>query len=196
MHNRFKALILIIIAFSLIAVAGCSNTETPNTPDPAATTDAYPDPSAYPPPAQPNPPVNNAYPGAETPTAVPITVEPAELPLTLPQPETGMATLGGVVIDEQTRQAPPESLLFLGEVVYTDTGMPIISVDRQNDPVIVLQPNGTFVFENVMPGEYGIVFFTPDYSFLLENAESGESLMITLESDQVLDIGLFELAPR
>ena len=194
MQKRLRANIFLKFAFVVIGIVGCSNSQVPDLQDTDTTTNLVN--SAYPPSELSERPTNIPYPGLEVATTIPQTVAPAELPLTLPQPASGMATLGGVVIDGQTRRAPPESLLFLGEVVYTDKGLPVISVDRQNDPVIVLQPNGTFAFEDVIPGEYGIVFFTPDYSFLLENPDSGESLIITLAANKVYDIGLMELSVR
>jgi len=209
MRNRSITIYLLYIGLAIILVmagVGCSEPPPPDTNDsggdasPAtpvnSSGDVSPVASAYPAPTQEGQLTQNTYPGAEVTAVLPEVMATAELPLTLPSPAPGLATLGGVVIDEKTRQAPPESLLFLGEVVYTDKNLPIVSVDKQNDPVIILQPNGAFVFENVTPGEYGIIFFTPDYSFLLEDKETGESIIVTLAEDELLDIGLHELPPR
>ncbi len=135
-----------------------------------------------------------SYPGVieATPT---IHVEESDSPLDLPVPPEGLATIGGSVIDGITRQARPESLVYLGKWVYTDQGLPVISLDRQIAPVDVVKPNGEFIFQNVDPGEYAIVFFTPDYSFLLEDEETEESIKLDVNPGDMIDVGKIILYP-
>ena len=112
--------------------------------------------------------------------------EPA-LPLQLEPSEIG-ATIGGVLIDEDTQQGSPESLIYLGNMKYTETGFPVVSLDRQTAPLAILAPNGAFIFHNIEPGEYALVFFTPDYSFLVEDSEE-MTVFFTVEEGDVLDLG-------
>jgi hypothetical protein len=128
------------------------------------------------------------YPEPEV-EAIPSVVDLTQpiLPLQLESSETG-ATVGGVILDKTTQQARPESLVYLGNMQYTETGFPVISLDKQAAPLAMVSPNGAFIFQNVEPGEYALVFFTPDYSFLVEDEEE-MSMILTVEEGDVLDLG-------
>lgn len=183
-----------------LLLLGCSSDSKGETPEPSPTPTivVVSVEDGYPGAEQDNGGISiDPYPGAE-PTAATATVAVAEavLPLTLPAPASGLATIGGVLIDEDTRQAPPESLLYLGRMNYTDQGFPAVSLNRQEDPVAVLAPDGKFVFQDVEPAEYALVFFTPDYSFLVEDGDTELSLIFSVTADETLDLGLIEMPAR
>ncbi len=114
------------------------------------------------------------------------------MPLQLEASEVG-STIGGVVLDEITQLTPPESLVYLGNLKYTESGLPVVSLNRSSAPLAILSPNGAFIFENIDPGEYALVFFTPDYSTLVEDNE-GMSVIFTAEEGMVLDLGTFKVS--
>lgn len=196
MIKIISSLLLLSLSFILFA---CSNSinDTPNatiitpTDIPAATT-LFSESDSYPPPSLETEATLDSYPGVTEPTPT-TQLEELEHPLDLPKPPEGLATIGGSIIDATTRQARPESLIYLGKWVYTDQGLPVVSLDRQLAPVYVIEPNGRFLFQNVDPGEYALVFFTPDYSFLLEDNETGESIKLEVKPGDIIDLGQFEL---
>jgi hypothetical protein len=192
--------ILIILLITLQACAH-SNSDSTSEIDLSSTTIILTEPASSYPGGYPAPGfqefVPQAYPEPEQiEDNDPIVVEAVERPLDLPAPKSGYATIGGVIVNEGTNQPPPESLLYLAPLLYSDQGLPVVSLDRQTDPVAILPSRGLFVFENVEPGEYSLVFFTPDYSFLIEDKDSGNSLILTVTADEVLDLDLLEISNR
>jgi hypothetical protein len=194
MKIRYKNLCVLLIAF--LVLQGCTDNRSGTNPSPAqppSSTSVSTTSSSYP-ASTDQESISQSYPNPEPIIDdEPVVVEAIEIPLDLPAPESGYGTIGGVIVNEGTNQPPPESLLYIAPLLYTDQGLPIVSLDRQNDPVAVLPPQGLFVFENIEPGEYSLVFFTPDYSFLIEDQSSGDSLILTVSPNQVIDLGLIEL---
>lgn len=188
-----KRITWIILTYCCIGLAlslvSCANVEVKQSSTAPVITEEGPI-EAYPKATNTYPPTTLPYPDPLHPTMTPVTVEPVQLPLDLPQPAEGLATIGGLVVDKATSIAPPESLIYLAPVKYTDQGLAVVSLNRQRDPFTILPPNGVFVFRDVPPGEYGVVFFTPDISYLLEY-DNGESVLVNLEPNQILDIGEF-----
>lgn len=125
-----------------------------------------------------------------------ITAVESEFPLQLPDPSDGLATLGGVFINQRTGKAPAESIVYLGDVVYTDTGLPIVRLDRQIAPFAILEENGEFIFMDIFPAEYTIIFFTPETSFPIDDAETGKTFILNLQPNDKIDIGIIELPVR
>lgn len=135
----------------------------------------------------------SSYPVEELTESNGVTITEPELPLVLPRSDTGLATVGGIVIDAKTRRARDESIIYLGELIHTDKELPVIRLDKQLAPFAIIEGNGEFAISNVAPGDYALVFFTPEYSFLLEDEDSGESIIVSIEEGDVIDIGLIEL---
>jgi hypothetical protein len=202
MTRKLAILLIILILTAFLVLSGCQKDQTPlltdaspehtldtvlsdNSNESEETVAGYPDPQL-----QIITENNSGYPEPE------IVVENFEaelsqpiLPLQLEPSEIG-ATIGGLIIDEITQQAPPESIIYLGTLKYTENGFPVVSLNRNAAPLAILPPNGAFVLENVAPGEYALVFFTPDFSFLVEDNE-GVSVIFTVEEGDVLDLGTF-----
>ena len=199
-NKNIYAIILLIVIFTLQACTDSnSSSSSIVNQSPSATSEtisSYPTNSHSVSDTQES--ISQAYPGQEQNVEDNnlIEIEEIERPLNIPAPESGYATIGGIMVNEGTNQPPPESLLYLAPLLYTDQGLPIVSLDRQNDPVVVLPPQGLFVFENVEPGEYSLVFFTPDYSFLIEDGSSGNSLILTINPDEIVDLDLIEIPNR
>lgn len=123
----------------------------------------------------------------------PLPAPPIESPLALPSPTSGVSVIGGVVVDVQTQRAPLEGIVYLAKVVSLDTGQPVVRLDRHGAPSAVPTEKGEFIFPEVEPGDYGVVLWTPDVSFLLENPRDGKSLILTVGPDEILDLGRIEV---
>lgn len=152
-------------------------------PQSSAQTDAYPSPEV-------------AYPGPEVIDSSGLIAAESESSVQIPEPAEGLAALGGRFINQRTGKAPDESIVYLGEIVYTDTGLPIIRLDRQTAPFAILEENGEFVFLDILPGEYAVVFFTPELSFPIDDVETGETLILKLQPEDKIDLGIVELPIR
>jgi hypothetical protein len=111
---------------------------------------------------------------------------------TLPVPVPGQAAVEGQIRDSRTQQAPLEGVVYLGQVLSLDNGKPVVRLDREVDPFAVPDSSGRFVFPEVEPGEYGLILYTPEATFLVDR-EDGSSMLFVVEPGKVLDIGIIEV---
>lgn len=111
----------------------------------------------------------------------------------LPSPGPGFAVVWGMIVEAETQRAPLESVVYLGEVVRLDNGTPVVRLERKSAPFATPSAEGWFIFGDVQPGEYGLVVYTPDFSFLVDNPRDAESLIFTVHSEEVLDLGTIEV---
>lgn len=184
-YSRFLQLpVLLLIIFLL----GCGAAETNQTATAVATQTRNQD-GSYPAP-------ESAYPAPEIIDNSGIIAAESESSVQIPEPAEGLASLGGVFINQRTGQAPAESIVYLGDIVYTDTGLPVVRLDRQTAPFAILEQNGKFIFRDILPAEYAVVFFTPDVSFPIDDAETGETLILVLQPNDKIDLGVVELPVR
>jgi len=106
----------------------------------------------------------------------------------VPTPADDAAVVWGQIVDEQTGFAPPECSIALGRLMEMDSGVPVVSLHRDDAPVATPSTEGWFAIADVPPGEYGMVLVTPDVSFLLDNGKGG-SLMLDLEAGDAVSLG-------
>lgn len=117
-------------------------------------------------------------------------VEPE--PFVVPTPSADTAIVWGQIVDDKTGLAPFEGAVALGGVLSMDSGVPVVSLHRNEAPRAKPTTDGWFAISDVTPGEYGVVFYTPDISFLLDDG-AGHSLMIELEPGEIVDLGRIEI---
>jgi hypothetical protein len=134
-----------------------------------------------------------------SPTLSPLATFESVLPTpvvepSLPQPSPGLAVIGGRIIDLRTQRAPLEGVVYLGKIVRMDNGQPVTRLDRETAPSAVPMESGWFVFQDVAPDEYGLVFYMPELSFLVDDPQGEGSLIFTVVPDQVLDLGKIEVS--
>lgn len=112
----------------------------------------------------------------------------------LPSPSSGVATVGGIILDNDTMRPPVEGVIYLASVKEMDNGDPVVVLDKDIDPFAIPMDNGQFMFSEVHPNEYGLILYTPDVSFLIDDPKTGESLMLDILPDQILDLGTIEVS--
>lgn len=119
-------------------------------------------------------------------------VEPLAVRGALPTPPTSdMGTVGGVALRQTVEQPNPLNggALFLAEVRYYD-GKPVMGVlDEDTAPRATVDAQGFFVFTNVPPGNYVLVYATPMGSIVLKNPQTGADMIIEVEGGAVVDLG-------
>ena len=177
-----------IFLFSLLLLMGCGAAE-PVQPTATTSSQSVAQTDSY--PAQ-----IVAYPAPEFIDSSGVIAAESESSVETPEPAEGLAALGGKFVNQRTGRAPAESIVYLGEIVYTDTGLPIIRLDRQTAPFAILADNGEFIFQDVLPAEYAVVFFTPEHSFPIDDAGTGETLILKLQPNDKIDLGVVELPIR
>lgn len=113
--------------------------------------------------------------------------------LVIPTPQAETAVVYGKLIslhDEEPYLAPS---LFLGMVLSPDTNSenaPILtSVSIDDDPMAEQALDGTFLFRDVLPGKYGLIFWTPMSAFIIEDSKTGIPVFVEVEAGQTYDLG-------
>ena len=85
--------------------------------------------------------------------------------------------------------------LFLAEAIQTsnpDIRMP--ALDTEHSPRAYFQrETGRFVFVDVPPGEYGLIVWEPFNSILVNDPNTGRTLFVSVESDQIIKLEYLEI---
>lgn len=172
--------------------AATTAAETASTAD---ATGAYPGPdaagAAYPGPDA----AGAAYPG---PTPQPFPTVSMD-PIVVPEPssaQVGNAT--GTLLrlsDDGTRTPIQEARLYLGGIIQsTDGQQELVEMDRTTSPYAVTNGLGQFVFVDVPPGRYGLMYDGVEGTLLLRDPVDGSDFVIEITGGQVTDLG--ELAHK
>ncbi len=114
-------------------------------------------------------------------------IRPAHPP---PLPGTGLV-LGKLDIDRSYNLGYDVGDLYLGRLIQANqpNAAPAVSFTFGVDPqTTVHDPDGTFVFTNILPGTYALVIWTPGISFVIEEPEGGFK-KIVVEPDKTTDLG-------
>lgn len=88
--------------------------------------------------------------------------------------------------------------LYLGSLLPLIPGPGfLINLDPQRAPVAKVYDDRKFIFFDVVPGQYAIVLWTPqDSRFVLESENSGNELVVNVEAEKTLDIGIRTISGR
>ncbi|OPZ93126.1 MAG: hypothetical protein BWY74_01269 [Firmicutes bacterium ADurb.Bin419] len=115
----------------------------------------------------------------------------------IPSPENGKAIIHGIMVDKKGVKTPGASP-FLSRNITSDQPdlPPTISFSTQSDiRAIVNQETGEFYFRDVPPADnYVIVILKgPGQLYVVRQLESEAHLEISIESNQVLDLGKIQV---
>lgn len=115
-------------------------------------------------------------------------------PYPKPRPGTG-AVIGKLELAVLDNPAYGAGDLFLGRLIPASVpdAPPVVSFDYNSDPrTVVHEPNGTFAFTNVVPGNYALLIWTPAIGFVVEKPEGG-LVVVVIEMDKTIDLGIIRL---
>lgn len=109
---------------------------------------------------------------------------------TIPAPgeDTGIVT--GVVFSTNVN-APLSSVgVYLGEYMYMTPGPDyMVTMREQGSPHTLADSNGRFVIDNVPPGKYPLLLWTPFNSKVVPDEKHEKELVVTVEAGKVTDLG-------
>jgi len=116
-----------------------------------------------------------------------------ESPVITPVSQPGMGTVIGRLAVERIREPFAGGELYLAKL--TGNGEhPLYSLDIHSDPRAYIDRQGNFVFVDIPPGNYGLVFWSPAGSLLVANS-SGTSVTFTVTANEVVDLGTIVVTP-
>lgn len=103
-----------------------------------------------------------------------------------PLPGTGLL-LGNIEVADSVLLGE----LFLATAVPTNKpGVDVLELDTERAPKADLdRSTGQFAFRDVTPGKYGIIVWEPMSSAPVADPNTGETLLVVLEPDDVVDLG-------
>lgn len=176
----FRLLIpFFVLLLSACSTGGASSTGMPVRPEMAGGETSYP---VHTPPRSES---IYAYP---QPTEM-DTLHPDQIEIPNPNADSGVVT--GRLLIQGTNEPYLDSLLILGEISEADQPgfPPLVGYSVESDPHAVQAKDGTFVFNQVKPGKYGIVLWSPLSTFLLSDPQTGETIFVIVNAGEVTDLG-------
>ena len=132
-------------------------------------------------------PSNAGYPYPKT-TELDL-LRPEQLEIPVPQTDSGVVT--GTLLFQESEEPYLNSILILGQISEADQPgyPPLVGYSLDSDPQAVQAKDGTFAFDRISPGKYGIVLWSPLSSFLLSDPQTGEIILVEVKEGEVTDLG-------
>jgi hypothetical protein len=183
LKNKMIFLASLVVVSLALAACQTNNPTEPTSPSLNLTVIAPTLASGYPAPGQ----NNAAYPA-------PLQTEPTKViePAVDATPDPEMGNVSGVLqlLQDGSANPVPGQALYLAKVLVGSDGEErAAAFDQQTAPRAVTDDLGAFRFINVPPGRYGIVMDIVIESFLLNDPNTGLSLLITVNSGEEVEMG-------
>jgi hypothetical protein len=112
-------------------------------------------------------------------------------PLGFPQPPAGLGTVGGMLVLEVDSTPIAEATIYLGTVDRIESEPAMARLNTQTAPQAFTDAAGRFVFTDVPPGHYALIYETPLDTFLARYP-NGEDIVFEVESDEIVDLGTIQ----
>jgi len=109
------------------------------------------------------------------------------IPSPLVTPQAGQGVVVGSLIDQRTSQAAVKTILYLEPSLNHDAPL-ILYGPLNGQPTANSTDTGGFVFENVPPGEYILVLYSP-VDILYARQPDETALLVQVQAGQVTDLG-------
>jgi hypothetical protein len=124
-----------------------------------------------------------------TPTIVITSPPPTpQTTVTFPTSQPGMGTVQGVLARGMGGD------LYLAKLLPDDE-FPLFELEMEVSPKAIMSEMGEFIFINVPPGRYGLVFWTPLNSSLINDPRTDTTLVISVEADKPINMGEIDFSP-
>lgn len=120
-----------------------------------------------------------------TPTSTPI---PSPTPIPTPIPTKGAIT--GQLIGRESGKPEKGLVVYLGEVSYMQPhSIPVVTMKQQASPHTMTDESGHVAFLDLEPGTYALILWTPVMSFVINDPETGQGLLVAVEGGTITELG-------
>jgi hypothetical protein len=113
--------------------------------------------------------------------------------LAVPSPKPGTGIIYGMLAQQGKTQA--EGNIYLGTLVKTDDAN--LSFTRLNPDEDIkasqFDPNGSFIFTDVPPGDYNLVFWDDNALTPVVRIDTGEIVSVSVTAGEVINLNLVSL---
>lgn len=112
-------------------------------------------------------------------------------PVILSTPDSTRGTIIGRVVNSATGQPSAGLILYLGTLLPLNPGPShLVNFDLTNSPKVYPDDAGEFRVENINPGEYTLILWTPHAISQAQYPDKPEKeLIIVVEAGRIVDIG-------
>jgi hypothetical protein len=141
---------------------------------PISSSSAYPNDPAYPNPGQGSP-----FPGV------------------IPTPIASKGTVIGTLVSNTTGKSIAGLMLYFGTLLPLTPGPEhLVSMDIVNSPKTTISDDGSFVAENIAPGKYVLILWTPhESSYVPDSNNAKKDLIVEVAGGQIVDLGTLQVTP-
>ncbi len=173
---------LCILGLLILMAAGCGIQSGEDLPSPSTTPSSPPvTPAETPTAPLPGP---TPIPGP-TSTSTPL---PSPTPIPTPIPTKGAIT--GQLIGRESGEPAGGLVVYLGEVSYMQpSSIPVVTMKQQASPHTMADESGHFAFSDLEPETYALILWTPAKSFVINDPETGQGLLVTVEAGVIAELG-------
>jgi hypothetical protein len=134
------------------------------------------------------------YPGPGDATSTPQNqAVPTEI--VVPTASAGLGIVTGIMRTPDANGEPYLATLYLASTVQASDPNypPLIAFSEADDPKAVQDASGRFLFIDVEPGEYALLIWTPVGNTVIEDPETEQYFVFTVEAGKVLDLGVIPI---
>ncbi len=115
---------------------------------------------------------------------------PATAPTATLAPNMGRVTGVLQVRSGEASQPVRDAILYLaGTLKDSAENESVAAMDPVNSPRTLSDDQGRFMFPNVAPGNYGLVLYAITTSYMLNQPDTGDSMLITVTAGNQIDLG-------
>ena len=169
-----RGIIWLVIAAAILA--GCSS------PTPTGVPDA---PATAPPPSSLDSPLSEGSPGQS-----PVPTPKERATIQIPASDPGLGTVKGRLLWPEASGVVLGELFLAKALPTSEEDILIPSLNTEIAPKAILdRSSGEFAFVNVPPDTYALVVWDPFSSGLINDAETGETIFITVKADEFIEMG-------
>lgn len=134
--------------------------------------------------------------GAE-PTRQDNPIQSSPFPSIIPTPIASKGTVVGTLVSTIPGKSLTGLSLYFGTLLPLTPGPDhLISMDLVNSPNTFIRDDGRFIAENIPPGEYVLILWTPHESrYIFDPNKSDEELIVEVVGGQIVDLGKISASP-
>jgi len=118
-------------------------------------------------------------------------------PNIIPTPIASKGTVIGTLISSIPEKSIAGLALYFGTLLPLTPGPDhLVTMDPVNSPMAYIRDDGSFMVENVTPGEYVLILWTPHESRYVPDPNSSEKdFIVKVVGGQIVNIGTLQVPP-